>query len=92
MRYATAILGVLVATALARSDAALAADDGSGAKSASPPSATFEYQNDHRALLAKADDWRDPTRHEERRLVVDGALPALVPGKQVDIPLASVTC
>lgn len=91
MRYATAILGVLVATALARSDAALAADDGSGAKSASPPSATFEYQNDHRALLAKADDWRDPTRPDERRLVADGAPPALVPGKQVDIPFASVT-
>ncbi len=91
MSYATVTLSVLVATAFARSDAALAADDGVGAQSISPLSAAFEYQNDHRALLAKVDDWRDPARPEERRLVADTALPVLVPGKQVDIPLASVT-
>jgi hypothetical protein len=89
MCYATVALGVLLAMELARSDAALAADD--GALSVSLPSATFEYQNDHRALVAKADDWHDPTRPEDRRLVADGSARALVPGKQVEIPLASVT-
>jgi hypothetical protein len=90
MRYATVILSVFVAATLARADG-LAADDGVRAQSVSPASATFEYQNDHRALLAKADDWRDPGRPEERRLVAEGAPPALVPGKRVEIPLASVT-
>jgi hypothetical protein len=91
MWYATVVLSVLLSRALVSADAALAADDSVGALAVSPRSATFEYLNDHRALVAKADDWRDPISPEDRRLVSDGAGRALVPGKQVKISLASVT-
>lgn len=81
----TVALSALLATVLARS--AMAADSGD-VLAVSSPSATFEYQNDHRALMAKADDWNDPTGPDDRRLLAHGAR-ALVPGKHVEVPVAS---
>src|SRR5262245_58413107 len=64
---------------------------GAHAGAADAPAALFDYQGDHRALLAKDDDWRDPALADERRLLADRAARFLLPGVRADVPLASFT-
>jgi hypothetical protein len=54
------------------------------------PAVTLEYIGDHRTLLAKADDWRDPASPEDRA-PLDSYGRALATGRQVEIAPAGFT-